>query len=340
MSYDKVMRAAASMPWMLAEEKLAEIEAMLQVRLNGPVPISAEDRERYAAAQAPRVAGGGGVGVLPVYGVLSQRMNLMAETSGGTSTEQLATALRQLVADPQVAAIVLDVDSPGGNVYGIDELATEIRRARGQKPIVAVANSFMASAAYYLGSAANEIVVTPGGEVGSLGVFSLHLDVSEAEAAAGVRPTLIKAGKFKAEHSEHFPLTDEARSHIEEDVARYYEMFLAAVATGRGVSVEAVRNGFGEGRVVGAKEAVRLGMADKVATLQDTIARMQTPAGRGAIMRRGAVAEAEALALGDLSPEDKAAWLASGRESFRAESAEAPAGDPGEVDARLRRLRI
>lgn len=353
MSYERVFRAAASTPWMLAEEKLHEIEALLRLRLAG-VGMSDEDRERYRAEAAPRstVQGGHAVGVLPVYGVMSQRMNLMAEMSGGTSTERLAAEFRAMVQDPNVAAIVLSVDSPGGSVYGIDELATEIRNARNKKPIVAQANSLMASAAYYISSAANEIVVTPGGEVGSIGVFAMHLDLSEAEAAAGIRHTLIKAGKYKAEHNESFPLTEEARAHLEGDVQRYYEMFLNAVAAGRGVSASDVRNGFGEGRVVGAKEAVRLGMADRVGTLQETISRLQTPAGRGAISRREALAEAavrtfraesdEPMLDPDKPSDPQPGTIDDPKEAQRAldDGTLVPIPDTGEAEARLRRARV
>ena len=352
MSYENVIRIAAGMPWAIMPEKLAEIETMLRVRLAG-VPITADERAKYAATQAPRMQGGGGVAVLPVYGVMSQRMNMMAESSGGTSTEQLAAELRQLVLDPQVGAIVLDVDSPGGSVYGLDELASEIRSARSRKPIVAVANSLMASAAYYISSAANEVIVTPGGEVGSIGVRAMHVDQSAAEEMAGLKVTQVTAGKYKGEGSEHFPLTEEALAHLEADVARYYEMFLSAVAAGRGVTVEAVRNGFGEGRVVGAREAVRLGMADKVGTLQDTIARLQTPAGRGAIMRRAE--DARLLTAdnvwGDWEDRDEQTgafraeivppeFIQAVEERMHEQELMAVRPDDGGADARLRRARI
>jgi signal peptide peptidase SppA len=175
------------------------------------------------------------------------------------------------VNDARIGAIVFDVNSPGGSVTGVDELSKMIYDARGSKPIVAVANHLMASAAYWIGTAADELVVTPSGEVGSIGVFAAHQDVSAAMEKEGVKTTLISAGKYKTEGNPFEPLTDEAHASIQARVDDYYSMFTKAVARNRGVNVADVRGGFGEGRVVGAQQAVSLGMADRVATLDDVI---------------------------------------------------------------------
>ncbi|WP_052688250.1 S49 family peptidase [Xanthomonas sp. MUS 060] len=101
----------------------------------------------------------------------------------------LGAALRQALADDTVSQILIDIDSPGGSVYGVAELADQIQSARSIKPVVAVANSLAASAAYWIGCAAGELYVTPGGEVGSIGVWQAHFDYSQALAADGVTPT-------------------------------------------------------------------------------------------------------------------------------------------------------
>jgi signal peptide peptidase SppA len=232
---------------------------------------------------------------------MSQRIGMMEAMSGGVSTQTFSAALREAVNNPQVKAIIIDVASPGGSVYGVDELATEIHSLREQKPIVAVANSLMASAAYYSMSNASEVVITPGGELGSIGVIAMHVDQSELNAKEGIKPTFISAGKYKAEGNPHEPLSAEAHAEIQAQVDRYYGMFLSAVARGREVSVETVRAKYGQGRVVGAKEAVRLGMADRVATLDETIRRF---AGGGRATRRGASAEVLDEPLG-FEPEDR-----------------------------------
>ncbi len=207
---------------------------------------------------------------------------------GGTSTECFGAMFAQAVADPNVAAIVINVDSPGGTVSGVPELAAQINAARGTKPIVAVANGMAASAAYWLASQADEIVVTPSGEVGSIGVFCAHFDESGALEQAGVKPTLISAGKYKVEGNPFGPLTDEALASIQSRVDDLYAMFTSDVAKARAMPVDRVRGrAFGEGRMLGAKRSVNSGMADRVGTLSETIGRLSTPQGRRTVRTAG-----------------------------------------------------
>lgn len=227
-----------------------------------------------AAAPAPTSRS---IAIVPIQGVLRQKAPIgmydMMFGGCGASTEAIGAAIRSLVADEEIAAIILDIDSPGGEVYGMIELADVIFEARENKPIIAVANSTAFSAAYGIGSQASEVVVTPGGEVGSIGVWMLHADFSEFDKKAGVQFTYISAGKYKVEGNMEEPLSDEARELMQADVDRYYGMFVSAVARGRDASPTEVRKGFGEGWTVGAKEAVKLGMADRVGTLRETIER-------------------------------------------------------------------
>jgi capsid assembly protease len=214
----------------------------------------------------------GGVAVLPLFGVVSQRMNMMQEISeGGTSTEMFGLAFDKAMADASVGAIVLNIDSPGGSVYGVEELGDKIYKARGTKPIYAVANSLAASAAYWIGTAADKLFVTPSGEVGSVGVLAMHVDYSKFNEAVGVNPTYIHAGKYKVEGHSDAPLDDEARRAIQESVDSYYDSFTDAVARHRGVASRDVRSGFGEGRVVRAAQAAQKGMADGVRTLESVL---------------------------------------------------------------------
>lgn len=266
----------------------------------GLTPMSALELEAAAGGSGPAANGSGPaangvIAILSLYGVLSQRVGMLEAMSGGVSTQRFADGLREAVNNPQVKAVIIDTASPGGSVYGIDELATEIHSMRDIKPIVAVCNSLMASAAYYTMSNASEVVITPGGELGSIGVIAMHVDQSEMNAKDGIKPTFIHAGKYKAEGNPHEPLGDEARTEIQSQVDRYYSMFLSAVARGREVGAETVRSKYGQGRVVGAKEAVRLGMADRVATLQQTIDRFSRPGAR--VSRHGKDAEYEQTLL-------------------------------------------
>jgi signal peptide peptidase SppA len=211
------------------------------------------------------------VAILPLFGTIFPRANIMTDVSGATSAESFGNQFTELIQDPNVDAIILDVDSPGGQVDGIDELATKIFQARGTKPIVAIANYTMASAAYWIGSAADQVIVSPSADVGSIGVFAVHEDMSKALDREGVKMSIIKRGKYKAEGNPYEPLTEEARAAIQSRVDEIYDGFINTVARNRGVTPATVRDSFGEGRTVSARQAVELGMADRIGTLQETI---------------------------------------------------------------------
>ena len=255
----------AASAWSIVPERGLELLAALELRASG-ILVGVEAARFGGRAALP---GGKSVAVLPVYGPLAQRGALC-----GTSVQGVMDDLRKAMADPNVAAVVLDVDSPGGNTYGIDEASSQMFAMRGSKPMIAVANSVMASAAYWLASAADEIVVTPGGDIGSIGVYAVHTDQSGANARQGVIPTIVSAGKYKAEHSPFGPLTEESKGSLQKMVDEKYAMFVNAVARNRRTSSDAVAGGYGEGRMVGAKEAVAAGLADRVGTLDETLARL------------------------------------------------------------------
>jgi len=272
MAYARVLRFVSEHPWAILETRLLAICDWLELRAAGETLSEDERLARIGSAAKPSARRAGAIQVLPVYGVLSHRANLLAAISGGTSTELLAGAIRQAREDPQIGAIVLDVDSPGGSVFGVQELADEVFATRGVKPVVAVANSMAASAAYWIASQADEVVLTPSGEVGSIGVLTVYDEVTGAAEKAGVKRTFIAAGKYKAEASGFEPLTTEARDAIQARVDDYYQAFVRAVARGRGVTQTAVQDGYGEGRMVGARDALRMGMVDRVDTLETVLA--------------------------------------------------------------------
>lgn len=265
----------AGRPWAVdvrtAESVRRIVDAHGVIGLRQLAEIRADVRERAAAGTAaPRSAGG--VLVLRTIGLMTQRGGTV-DSAPTASSAALAEEVRAAAANQAVYAMVLEWDSPGGEVYGVAELAAAIRAARAEKPIVSVANSLAASAAYWAAAQATEVMVTPSGEVGSVGVYALHQDSSQAAAAAGVKFTFISAGKYKTEGNPYEPLSEEALASMQADVDRYYGMFVGDLARGRRVSVEQVRDGFGQGRVVGAKAAVEAGMADAVGTLDDAIRR-------------------------------------------------------------------
>ncbi|UIK04899.1 S49 family peptidase [Neorhizobium galegae] len=213
--------------------------------------------------------------IIPLRGVISNRMNLMGNISGGggTSSEAFIQQLRNSRDDEGVKAVILDVDTPGGAVSGTDEAAGVVQSFKGIKPIIAQVNASAASAGYWMIAGADEIVVTPSGQVGSIGVYTIHDDISAALEKAGIKKTIIGAGQFKTETNPFAPLSEEALDHVRSQVTAYYDMFVERVASGRGVATSAVRDGFGKGRMVMARQAVADGMADRIGTMEETLQR-------------------------------------------------------------------
>ena len=258
MSNESFLDFAARMrstPWALEPGRMSALRQL----------VDAGPRGARASRPAPRRRGvAAGTCVIPIVGILDQREGLLSMLGFGVSCDAVSAALRQALDDPSIGRIVLDIDSPGGSVYGVGELAASIRAARSQKPIVAVANSLAASAAYWLGCSASRFYVTPGGEVGSIGVWMAHEDWSKAVADSGVTVTLISAGKYKTEGSPYSPLDADARAFLQSRTDAYFNDFTKAVAAGRGVPIDAVRSGMGQGRVLGAAQAMAERMVDGV----------------------------------------------------------------------------
>lgn len=272
--YPHILRAAYSSSWAILPEKLDAIMEFLELKAAGGDVPDEQIRAIVAARHQP-ITGQRAIAVLPLFGLIEHRANsLLSEHSGATSTERFAGRFRQAVSDPNISGIVIDIDSPGGVVNGVDELSAEIHAARGTKPIVAVANSLMASAAYWIGSAAGELVAIPSGEVGSIGVVMVHRETSKRDEQLGVKHTIISAGKHKTEINSFEPLSDEAREHIQERIDDFFGMFTRRVARNRGKSVKDVVNGFGQGRLVGAKEALADGMIDRIQTIEQVFRSM------------------------------------------------------------------
>jgi signal peptide peptidase SppA len=296
-----------STPWALMPERLNAMTAVLARWSQGAsapedvlARIDANRNAREARRQAVSSAAGGGIAVLPLYGVVTQRGNMVDDVSGpgSVSTQVFAQALRQALADDTVSQILIDIDSPGGSVYGVSELADEIAAARTLKPVVAIANSLAASAAYWLGAQADELYVTPGGEVGSIGVWQAHFDYSQALAAEGVTPTLISAGKYKVEGNPYAPLDEEAQGFMQSRVDDYYGAFTKAVARGRSIPIAQVRDGMGQGRVLGADAALAENMVDGVATFDAVLKQMRSRAKASAKPKASRLAQARnALAI-------------------------------------------
>ena len=298
-------------PWAIRPETLTVITRVLSGALSHEEARA--ELGTQAAINQQTVSTTGAVAVIPLHGLITPRGSFLSMLFGGSAggLQGFRAMLRDAVADDDIAAVLIDIDSPGGRVDLVAETASEIRALRGRKPIVALSNTMAASAAYWIGAQADELVVTPSGEVGSIGVFVVHEDWSKFNADFGVQPTYVSAGKYKTEGNPDEPLSDDARADLQAMVDDYYAMFVDDVAQGRSITAEAVRNGFGEGRLVRARSAVTEGMADRVETFEQTVSRLATGAreprqGTGALQLARAEEPAQETQTDD-KPEPKAA---------------------------------
>ncbi|QMV19686.1 S49 family peptidase [Granulicella sp. 5B5] len=283
-AYSSIMSAMRSQVWAIDPNKLEAIMAFLALKAQGKdaeasVVADLHGAAQIQAARAKKVqqadSQATSIAVLPVYGLILHRGSSMRDISGpaATSTVRLLQQFNAAMDDPSVSAIIFDIDSPGGTVEGVDELATAIRNAKGKKQTIAVCNKLCASAAYFIASACSEIVASPSSMTGSIGVYCAHEDTSKYLENLGVKVSLIKFGENKAEGNPHEPLTDAARAHMQETVDMFGNMFEKAVAKGRSVPQQKVHDTFGQGLMFGAAQAVKIGMVDKVDTFDAVLAR-------------------------------------------------------------------
>jgi signal peptide peptidase SppA len=286
--YSRVLRAITERPWNIRRSTLDTMCAIVAARISG-VELTKDEiqaRLKTEAAARPTQQIIGTVGVIPVFGVLAQKMNMFLDISGGTSYQQLIKQFREFRDDPQVKAIVFEHDSPGGEVFGLVEAAEEIFAARDTKRLIAVVNPLCCSASLFLACACSEIVITPSGEVGCIGTIMCHTDYSKQNEMIGIDPTYIVSSPYKAEGNPDEPLGDDALAYLQSQVDSYGDQFEKFVAKGRNVPVSKVKSDFGQGRVLMARDALKAGLVDRIATMDETIAKL--------VGRRSAVAGAAA----------------------------------------------
>jgi signal peptide peptidase SppA len=274
-----IIESVYATPWAITEAKFAEILAVLDRRDRGL--LSAEELRAFSEPlEDPEEDQGycltpGGVAIIPVAGVIAQRMNLIMRFSGGASTEMLGKTIQKCLKNPDCKALLLDFNSPGGSVGGVAEVSDLIFEARGAKPCVAIANTQMASAAYWIGSACDEVVASPSATVGSIGVYMVHSERSQMDQTLGVKRTVIGAGKWKTIGNDAEPLSAEGRGKLQEFVDAAYSLFVESVARNRNCSLASVKSGYGQGDVALGRDAVREKLADRVATRDQVVSELE-----------------------------------------------------------------
>jgi len=267
---------------MIARAKLEVILGVLAPRLAGgalevvdpvvdPAPLTSITTEKIA--------------VISVIGTLVTRSGYLDAVSGLQAYGDIGDAIAAAMDDAGVRGVILDIDSPGGEVGGLFDLVERIEAIRsvGAKPLWAVANESALSAAYAIASAADRIYVTRTGEAGSIGVVAVHVDESGADAKAGLAWTFVFAGDQKVDANAHEPLSERARATIQADVDRLYSEFCALVATNRGLGADTVRGT--NAAIYRGELAIRAGLADRLGTLDLAIAEMAAELDRSALAR-------------------------------------------------------
>ncbi len=282
-------------PWAIMPEKLMELRGIYETHLKGEkIDIKAVEA-RVGKPLDNRPQGYeviDGVAVITIDGVIAKRMNLFSQISGGVSTDLLARDLKVALVDPSVKAIVLAIDSPGGTVDGTVDIARLVYESRGVKHIVAYTDGTMASAAYWIGSAADKVYIGNDATlVGSIGVVATHQDISKAQEMAGVKTTEVYAGKYKRIVSQYAPLSEAGQAYLQDRVDYLYSVFVSAVADNRGVPVEKVLKGMADGKVFSGRQAVEAGLVDGVATLDALIADMKSGGSPGIKAKEEIMAE-------------------------------------------------
>lgn len=331
----RAWEAAANEPWAITETSLQTI-----------LEIAARDQKDDLEAVAARlgrplqntrtVTMRDGVATVPVSGPIFRHANLFTQISGATSIEMLAKDFTEALDNPEVSAIILNMDSPGGQVTGTAEFAEMVYQARGKKPVVAYVDGMAASAAYWIASAADSVVVSKTAEVGSIGVIGTVMDDSPKPGSGAYRFISSQSPNKRVD-----PSSDEGASQIQARIDDLAATFIADVARHRGVSAEDVAANFGRGAVVLPAYALSAGMVDEISTYEELHRRLAGQKGRVAhspmVNAKETPAMTEATAAAPDTPVITAAYIAEAHAdiaaAFRAEGAKAERDRLAGIDA-------
>jgi len=315
-------------PWAIAPVRLEGLlGGVATLTAGGDLPPWLQEmsrRQDYTVTES-------GIAVIPIVGPLVARGDWLTTLLGATEYGAIADALAAAAHDPAVRGIVLEVDSPGGEVGGLFDLVETIGSIKGQsgKPLWAVAFESALSAAYAIASAADRLYVTRTGEVGSIGVVAVHLDESGADAIAGLKWTLIHAGARKTDGNPHEPLSPRATAGIQADVDTLYTELVALVAGNRGLGAAAARAT--EAAIYRGEKAVKAGLADRVGTLDQAIADLDA-ALEAKRIRAGPPANRPAVRQ---SPPPARTFVMNNPDPLMEETGAAPPNDAGNTDVML-----
>ncbi|MCU7839765.1 MAG: S49 family peptidase [Candidatus Thiodiazotropha sp. (ex Troendleina suluensis)] len=273
-----------------------------------------------------------GVAVLDMVGTLVHKAVGMRALSGVTSYDTISKRFDRAMNDPAARAILLNIDSPGGAVSGAFDLSDKIYQARGIKPVEALASDRMASAAFLIGSAADQVHATQTAQIGSIGVVMKHLDISKWNSKTGLRPTYIYAGKRKVDGNMDEALSKEVEARFQDKINTIYDMFVDAVERHRGMDRQAIIDT--EAEVFMGEEAVTENLADDVTTGEALLERMKSNYGAGVPAKPSIAMENQTMSI--TAEPQTAAETEAGTDTPSAAEQAAAAADTRETETNVR----
>lgn len=296
---------AAGRPWVIQPEGL---ETVLAIANGMGDPEALQAKMGRPLENTRRVSVRDGVAIIPVTGPIFRYANLFTEISGATSTGVLARDIQTALDNPYITGIVLEMNSPGGEATGINELAKQIRAGTKRKPIVAYGGGSVASGCYWLAAACREIVVDESAMLGSIGVVMSYLDTRKRDEKSDVRAVDIVSSQSPDKRVD--PNTDEGRTKVQSIVDAMADVFVSAVADFRKTTPEKVLSDFGRGGVLIGRDAVKAGMADRTGSLETVIAEL---AGSASNSKRGTTMSSNNGQVTVSTTEDLRQALAAGK---------------------------
>ncbi|QQR68852.1 MAG: S49 family peptidase [Alphaproteobacteria bacterium] len=264
----KIWNRLSGEPWAITETALQTILEIAGRENESPQAVAAklgrDLQNTYTATERE------GVAIIPVTGPLFRYANLFTAVSGASSYELIARDFTAALENPQIKGIILDIDSPGGEVNGVSELSNMVYAARGKKPVVAYASGDAASGAYWIASAADEIVVSDTSALGSIGVVGMY------RGKSGKQGEDVEIVSSQSPHKRLDPSSDEGRARLQMRIDSMADVFIETIARNRKVSAESVQTHYGGGDVLIGAKAVQAGLADRVGSLEQLIQELST----------------------------------------------------------------
>lgn len=257
-------------PWAITETALHTILEVAVRENEAPEAVAAklgrQLQNSYNATERD------GVAIIPVTGPLFRYANIFTAISGASSYELIARDFMSALENPQISSIILDIDSPGGEVNGVSELASMIFEARGTKPVIAYASGDAASGAYWIASAADEIVVSETSALGSIGVVGIYRGKSAKESTETVEIVSSQSPNKRLD-----PMSDDGRAKLQARIDSMADVFVSTIARNRDVTDDHVLEHYGGGDVMIGAHAVNAGLADRIGSLERLITELSSP---------------------------------------------------------------